>query len=191
MDKRISQLEVQWLAADEAYSQSNLETALALYTDIAGGVLRWFDQERFGIVRARQLDCLLGIAKRLGEEGRDLEAVRMYSTVLCEHSDIMTREVCVSARLERDSCICRMLVSGCDVDACSDMHVCVTRMCEVARPACVDGNTWSVWKKKDKSVVLPLLEARMEHMRDSSKVCVCSMHVCVCVCVCVVCADVK
>ena len=37
---------------------------------------------------------------------------------------------------------------------------------EVARPPTIDASLWAAWKKKDKNLLLLLLEARVEQLRD-------------------------
>lgn len=82
----------------------------------------------------------------------------------------MSRECFSQSRLARDVSILVQLEERSDESMCAQLHESVVKMCEIPRPACVDAYTWGLWKKKDKTVLIALLEARMEHMRDSVKV---------------------
>jgi hypothetical protein len=58
-------------------------------------------------------------------------------------------------------------VRGCsDPEECAETLRCVQRGVEVARPPTIDASLWAAWKKKDKNLLLLLLEARVEQLRD-------------------------
>ena len=75
-DKRIALLEAQFKQANEMFDAHDYEAALSLFNDMASGVLRWLDQERFRLVRCKQRDCLLGVAEQHAVAGRHTQAVR-------------------------------------------------------------------------------------------------------------------
>ena len=70
-------------------------------------------------------------------------------------------------RLGRDNSILTHLATSTDSESCADLHSYLQRLTDVHRPVTVASQTWAAWKKKDKHVFSPLLEARIEQIRDS------------------------
>jgi len=168
-DKRVLLVETQWKQAKEAFEAEDYQAAVALYKDMAAGMLRWLDQERYRLVRTRQRDCYLRIAEQLATKGRHVDAVKWFCDALAEHSETLTREHMIQARLARDRSIVAQLRAGGEAEVCADMHAALSRLAELPRPACVDATTWAAWKRRDRSVLAQLLEGRMELVRDLSK----------------------
>ena len=95
--------------------------------------------------------------------------VKWYCDALAEHSESLTKEHFVSARMARDRSIVSQLRLLSESEQCGDMHASLGRLNEVQRPACVDATTWSAWKRRDRHVLSQVLEARIDQSRDVCK----------------------
>eukprot|EP00960_Hanusia_phi_P074616 768277-Hanusia_phi.AAC.1 len=166
-DRRIAQLESQLQKADSNFKAMEYDDALKIYSEIASGVLRWLNHEKFEEVRSRQRDCSLEIAKRNACEARYVQAVKWFIETLVEYSESMRYEQILELRLGRDNSILMHLATSTDSESCADLYSYLQRLTDVHRPVSVTSQTWAAWKKKDKHIFSPLLEARIEQIRDS------------------------
>jgi hypothetical protein len=95
--------------------------------------------------------------------------VKWYCDALAEHSESLTKEHFINARMARDRSIVAQLRLQSESEQCGEMHSSLGRLNEVQRPACVDAATWAAWKRRDRHVLSQVLEARIEQGRDASK----------------------
>ena len=157
------------MQAEKLFSDGDYEGALKTFTEITGSggaLLRWSDEEKFEAVRARQAACSLALAHSLARSGQQIAAIKGYSDTLALHSDSMSKDDIIEARLRRDECLLHHLRASCDAEGCSQVLRCVQRGVEVSRPSIIDSGMWAAWRKKDKNLWLLLLEARIEQLRD-------------------------
>jgi len=155
--------------AERLFAAGDYEAALKSFTEITGAggaLLRWSDQNKFVALRARQAACSLSLAHSLVNSGHHLAAIKGYSDTLAMHTDCMPRSDIIDARLQRDSCLLLHVRQSTDAEDCVQVLRCVQRGVEVIRPSTIDSGLWSTWRKKDKNMLLLLLEARIEQLRD-------------------------
>ena len=169
VDRRMAQLESSLDEADIAFETGNLTKALTAYTEISGGALRWFDQQRFLSVKLRIKECMLGLASENASKGHMVQAASLLSALIAEHHASIEAQDFISHRYRRDVYIVEQLRVCSDAESCLALRECVLRLSDVPRPGWMDAHAWSVWRKKDKTVLLQLLEVRIEHERDLSK----------------------
>ncbi len=113
-----------------------------------------------------QASCSLKLACQLVQTEHHMAAIRDLTQTLALHSDYMAKEEVITARAHRDECLLKLVRSCADPEECADALRCVQRGVEVARPAAIDSSVWAAWKTKDKKLLLLLLEARVEQLRD-------------------------
>jgi hypothetical protein len=169
VDRRMAQLEASLDEADVAFETGNLTKALTAYTEISGGALRWFDQQRFLSVKLRIKECMLGLSSENASNGHMVQAASLLSALIAEHHASIEAQDFIAHRFRRDVYIVEQLRACSDAESCLALRECVLRLSDVPRPGWMDAHAWSVWRKKDKTVLLQLLEVRIEHERDLSK----------------------
>ena len=113
-----------------------------------------------------QASCSLKLACQLVQTEHHMPAIQDLTQTLALHSDYMAKEEVLTARAHRDECLLKLVRSCADPEECADALRCVQRGVEVARPSTIDSSVWTAWKKKDKNLLLVLLEARVEQLRD-------------------------
>jgi len=164
--RNMAMLEMQ---AEKLFSEGDYEGALKTFNEITGSggaLLRWSDEEKFEAVRGRQAACSLALAHSLARSGQKIAAIKGYSETLALHSDSMSKDDIIDARFRRDECLLHHVRTSSNAEECAQVLRCVQRFVEVSRPATIDSGMWTAWRKKDKNLLLLLLEARIEQLRD-------------------------
>jgi hypothetical protein len=164
--RKIALLEQQ---AEQFFAAGEYEAALKTFIEItgaSGALLRWSDKEKFAALRSRQAACSLAIAHSHACNGQQLAAIKGFSDALSTHSDSMSKQEIIDARIQRDGCLLLHVRSCNDAEACAEALRFVQRGVEMQRPATIDSSMWKAWREKDKNLLMLLLDARIEQLRD-------------------------